>query len=60
MSSLYINRSLEPLLKKETSEFSAVILTGPRQSGKATLLEHLFGSHCRYVSLDIPGGVTAT
>ena len=54
MDSLYINRSLELLLKKAASEFPAVILTGPRQSGKTTLLQHLFSSHCNYVSLEMP------
>ena len=54
MDSPYINRSLEPLLKKAASEFPAVILIGPRQSGKTTLLQHLFGSHYRYVSLETP------
>jgi predicted AAA+ superfamily ATPase len=50
----YINRSLEPVLKKAVSEFPAVVLTGPRQSGKTTLLKHLFSEDFRYVSLDTP------
>ena len=49
----YIKRSLEPVLKKAASEFPAVVLTGPRQCGKTTLLKHLFQSY-RYVSLEPP------
>ncbi len=50
----YVTRSLEPVLVKAASEFPAVILTGPRQSGKTTLLQHLFGKRCQYVSLELP------
>ncbi len=50
----YIERSLEPVLERAASEFPAVVLTGPRQAGKTTLLRHLFGDRCRYVSLEIP------
>lgn len=54
MAGRYIKRSLETVLKRAASEFPAVVLTGPRQSGKTTVLKHLFSETCRYVSLEPP------
>lgn len=54
MAHSYIQRSLETVLKKAVAEFPSVVLTGPRQSGKTTLLKHLFGDTYHYVSLEPP------
>jgi predicted AAA+ superfamily ATPase len=54
MTSDYIPRSLEPVLKKAVSEFPAVALIGPRQSGKTTLLKHLFEKQYSIVTLEPP------
>lgn len=47
-------RTLSQTLAKATKTFPAVVLTGPRQSGKTTLLKKEFGATHEYVSLENP------
>lgn len=48
-----IPRALSRKLKQAAKQFPVVTLTGPRQSGKTTLVKHLFPSK-PYVSLEDP------
>jgi predicted AAA+ superfamily ATPase len=48
----YVHRTLERTLQDYLSNFSSVGLTGPRQSGKSTLLKKLLADKYRYVSFD--------
>lgn len=50
----YIHRDIENVLKEAVAQFPSLIVTGPRQSGKTTLLQHIFSKSHRYVSLDNP------
>lgn len=49
----YIKRSLETVVKEVTMEYPVVLVTGPRQVGKTTMLRKLMeGTNRGYVSLD--------
>lgn len=47
----YIPRNAESRLQHFASGYPVVVVTGPRQSGKSTLVRHAFPDH-RYVSLE--------
>ena len=51
----YITRALERTFKRLSAEFPAILITGPRQAGKTTMLEKLAqeeGCGREYISLD--------
>lgn len=47
----YIRRAIEPILEKRVSSSKCLLMTGARQVGKSTLLQHLF-PHYNYVTFD--------
>jgi hypothetical protein len=49
----YIKRTIEPVLADAARHFPALAITGPRQSGKSTLLKHCFPNHT-VISFDDP------
>ena len=50
----YVPRTLAATLRRAMRTFPAVLVTGPRQTGKTTLLREEFGASHRYVSLERP------
>lgn len=51
MKAKYIHRELSSVLEEAYRYFSVITVTGPRQSGKTTLIRNLF-SHLPYYSLE--------
>lgn len=49
----YISRSIEEYVQNAEKSFKAVVITGARQTGKSTLLKHLFPEK-KYVPIDDP------
>lgn len=49
----FYSRQIQPLLRSLIKQFPSVLVTGPRQVGKSTLLKQL-GEEYQYVTLDDP------
>lgn len=51
---MFINRALEPIVQEVSDAYPVLLVTGPRQVGKTTLLERVSDEKRKYVSLDDP------
>lgn len=51
---MYIKRALELVVKEVSNTYPVLLVTGPRQIGKTTLLKHVVDESRKYVCLDDP------
>ena len=49
----YISREMQDLLKEAAQYFSVICITGPRQSGKSTILKEMFPQAIKYSLKDV-------
>ncbi|MCK3654430.1 ATPase [Pasteurellaceae bacterium Macca] len=49
----FYTRQITPLVQRLTQQFPAILVTGPRQVGKSTLLQHI-GEQYQYITFDDP------
>ena len=49
---MYIKRDIEEKIIALSKEYSCVLITGPRQVGKTTVLKQLMNDNREYVTLD--------
>lgn len=54
MDEFYYTRTIESYIEKAQKTFPVLLVTGPRQVGKTTLLKHLSHSKRKYITLDDP------
>lgn len=50
---MYIKRAIEETIDKTEKSFKAILVTGPRQVGKSTVLRHMFEDR-KYITFDDP------
>ena len=49
---MYVTRNSEPIIREVSKSFPCIVLYGPRQVGKSTTIDHIFGDDFRKVTLD--------
>lgn len=49
---MFIKRALESMIKEVSNTYPVLLVTGPRQVGKTTLIEYVADKTRKYVSLD--------
>lgn len=49
---MYIQRAMENSIQRILKQYKVILLTGPRQVGKTTLLKEKYGTKYKYVNLD--------
>ena len=49
---MFIRRASEKVLKEMMNSFKVILVTGPRQNGKTTLIKHVLNKSYSYVTLD--------
>jgi len=49
---MYIKRALEKQIKSASNEFACITIYGARQTGKSTMVRHLFDNNFNYVTFD--------
>ncbi len=52
MKKIYVKRQIENVVESYSRQFPVVVVTGPRQSGKTTMLKHMYEGKCSYSSFD--------
>ena len=48
---MYIRRDIEDYIRSAASSFQAIVIYGPRQVGKSTTVDMIFGDKFKYVTL---------
>lgn len=55
---MWIARQTEKLISRMAGQFPSVLITGPRQAGKTSILRHMY-ANASYLSLDLPANAEA-